>query len=516
MSKYFATCARGVEELTEAELHSIGVETTERTHGGVFFEGDQEALYRAHLWLRTANRILLMLRSFPVKSPDDLYDQLSRFKWETFLRPKLTFSITCTISGRNPIQLNHSHFVKLRAKDAIVDRMREKTGGRPDVNLDDADIRIVLYIRNGICTLNMDATGRSLHERGYRSSDAAAPLKETMAAAILMLSGWKPGTPLVDPMCGSGTLLAEAALMSANLAPGALRARFSFMNWPDFNETTWSGLLTEADSKRSVVPAGQLFGFDKDPDAVKQTRKTFQVLGMLPAVSLDCRRFEQFVLPDLQQTGFLVVNPPYGERLGDVEKLKPLYKNLGDTLKNKCTGWTAAVFTGSAELMKAIGLKARRKIPLWNGPIECRLLVYEVFKGNARDQKVGIVVNSDLQEAREPGISSLQADILEHATHTSHAVNKLVNICSEHWLQAGDENSLEEFCAITLLSMVEGGIIELYPDFSQSAPLSFSTAEAALAEWTEEGFEGNLRLAILATEKGKRLFQEYVTLNSES
>ncbi|MGZ3662844.1 MAG: THUMP domain-containing class I SAM-dependent RNA methyltransferase, partial [Bdellovibrionota bacterium] len=247
MSKYFVTCARGVEEITEGELRELGIKQTERVNGGVFFEGDQDALYRAHLWLRTGNRILLILRSFPVKTPDELYENIMKFKWETFLTEGLTFAVDCTISGRNTIQLNHSHFARLRAKDAIVDRMRDKTGARPDVNAEDPDISVVLYIRDGVCTLNMDATGAPLHERGYRARNAAAPLKETLAAAILKLAGWRPDQPLVDPMCGSGTLVAEGALIAANVAPGALRAKYLFMNWPDFHEPRWKALVAEAE-----------------------------------------------------------------------------------------------------------------------------------------------------------------------------------------------------------------------------------------------------------------------------
>jgi putative N6-adenine-specific DNA methylase len=381
LSRFFVTCARGVEEITETELKQIGAEKIERVHGGLFFEGNQDALYRAHLWLRTANRILLVLRSFPVKTPDELYENLKKFKWETFLRPGLTFAVDCTISGRNSIQLNHSQYAKLKAKDAIVDRMREKTGDRPDVSIEDPDLRVVLYIRDGVCTLNMDATGPSLHERGYRARDAAAPLKETLAAAILKLSGWQPGQVLVDPMCGSGTILAEAALMAANIAPGALREGFMFMNWPDFYEARWKALVEEANAKRTEIPPKSFYGYDQNPDAVRQTKQAFKTLGLSEALEAERRNFGDFALPETSSPGFIVFNPPYGDRLGEVEELKPLYKLMGDTFKKKCPGWMAAVFTGSAELMKEIGLRAKRKLPLWNGPIECRLLTYEMYEG---------------------------------------------------------------------------------------------------------------------------------------
>jgi len=395
LSRFFVTCARGVEEITESELRAIGIEKIERVHGGLFFEGDQDALYRAHLWLRTANRILLVLRAFPVKTPDELYENLKKFKWETFLTEGLTFAVDCTISGRNSIQLNHSQYAKLKAKDAIVDRMREKTGDRPNVNIEDPDIKIVLYIRDGVCTLNMDATGFSLHERGYRARDAAAPLKETLAASLLKFSGWTPGKVLADPMCGSGTILAEAAMMAANIAPGSLRARFAFMNWPDFHAPRWEALLKEAEGQRVDLPPGFFFAFDQDANAIRQTKHAFKTLGLGEALHAEQRSFEDFQLPKTAAPGYIIFNPPYGDRLGEVDQLKPLYKLMGDTFKKKCPGWMAAVFTGSAELMKEIGLRAKRKIPLWNGPIECRLLTYEMYEGSTKKSGETIPFVSD-------------------------------------------------------------------------------------------------------------------------
>lgn len=379
MSKYFVTCARGVEEITEQELLAIGAAKCERVPGGVYFEGEQDALYKAHLWLRTGNRILLPLRQFPCRNPEELYENLSKFKWETFFREDLTFAVDCTISGHSIPTMAHSHYAKLKAKDAIVDRMREKTGGRPNVDQDSPDLRIVLYIRNGVCTLNMDATGDSLHERGYRPRGAVAPLKETLAAAILKLSGWDPAVPLIDPMCGSGTLLAEAALIASNTAPGLLRERFLFMNWPDFYEPRWKQCVKEAEDARIPLPPNHIFGFDVEPSALEQAEESLQALGFGEEVVLAERFFEDFERPEGMEKGFLVINPPYGERLGDEEELKPLYKMMGDTFKQQLKGWRAAIFTGSAPLAKSVGLRATRKIPLWNGAIECRLLTYDMY-----------------------------------------------------------------------------------------------------------------------------------------
>jgi putative N6-adenine-specific DNA methylase len=378
LSKYFVTCARGIEEITEQELLSVGAAKTEKVPGGLYFEGDQDVFYKAHLWLRTGNRILLPLRSFPCRSPEELYENLLKFKWETFLKDDRTFSVDCTLSGRLSPHLNHSQYAKLKAKDAIVDRLREKTGSRPDVNVEDPDIRVVLYIRDGNCTLNMDATGHPLHERGYRSSSAAAPLKETLAAGILKLAEWDGQTPLVDPMCGSGTLLLEAALIATNTAPGLLRDRFLFMNWPDFYQPRWEKCVKEAEEARRTLPANFLFGSDESPEAIRQTRQSLKIMGF-EGVSLERRRFEEFAPPAGIEKGFLVMNPPYGDRLGDEDSLKPLYKLMGDTFKKQLKGWRACIFTGSSPLAKTVGLRPTRKIPLWNGPIECRLLTYDMY-----------------------------------------------------------------------------------------------------------------------------------------
>jgi putative N6-adenine-specific DNA methylase len=368
-----------MEEIASAELVALGASATETVHGGLYFEGDQDTLYRAHLWLRTGNRILLPLRSFPCHSPEDLYENLIKFKWETFLRGDFTFAVDCTISGRGTPSLSHSHYAKLKAKDAIVDRLREKTGSRPDVDQEDPDINVVIYIRDGICTLNMDATGDSLHERGYRPRGAEAPLKETLAAGILKLAGWDPATPLIDPMCGSGTFLAEAALMATDTAPGLFRGRFLFMNWPDFHEPRWEKWLAEAEARRKPLQAGQLFGYDEYPEAIRASQGTMRRLGVADEVLLERRDFKDFVLPENLTPGALVVNPPYGERLGEEEELKSLYKSLGDTFKQQLKGWKAGVFTGSPVLAKSIGLRPTRRIPLFNGPIECRLLTYDLY-----------------------------------------------------------------------------------------------------------------------------------------
>ena len=381
MSRYFVTAARGVELLTAAELRSpnINATKTEEVPGGVYFEGNHETLYRAHLWLRTGNRILLPLREFPVRDPQELYENVHKFKWETFFRGNETLSVDCTISGQKTPDLSHSQFAKLKVKDAIVDRLREKKGSRPNVDPENPDISVSIYIRDGNCVLNMDATGKSLHERGYRPPRAEAPLKETLAASIMSFTGWDGTVPLIDPMCGSGTLLIEAAMMAGNVAPGLFQKRFSFMNWPDFYAPLWTELCAEAERVRKPIGDDLIFGFDGSRQAIHAAEDSATLARFSEKeIQVRWQNLER-LQPCGNKPGYIVVNPPYGERLGDVEELKALYKNLGDIFKQRFKGWTAFIFTGNSELAKAVGLKTSRRIELFNGPIECRLLRYYLY-----------------------------------------------------------------------------------------------------------------------------------------
>ena len=380
MSRYFVSAARGTENVVATELNALGSTKTEVVRGGVYYEGDQDLFYRSQLWLRVGNKVLLPLRSFPCRSAQDLYDGVKKFRWETFLTKGKTFALDCTISGRNAPDLQHSHFAKLKAKDAIVDRLRERTGERPDVDIDRPDVPIVLYLRDGELTINMDATGGSLHERGYRPKDSPAPLKETLAAALIALTEWDAKSPFVDPMCGSGTILVEAAWKAANLAPGLLRRRYSFQQWPDFYEPRWERLKQEALQKLTPLPDNMIFGFDTSPKYLQLAKESITRARISEGkIVLQQRALKDFTLPEGLAPGVLLVNPPYGERLGNEEELKDLYSLLGDTFKQKFKGWRCYVFTGNMELAKHIGLKASRRMELFNGAIDCRLLRYDMY-----------------------------------------------------------------------------------------------------------------------------------------
>ncbi len=380
MSRYFVTCARGLEAVTAAEILSFGATRAEPVPGGVAVEGSQEVMYRTNLWSRTSNRVLQVLRAFPARTPDDLYRGFYSFKWETFFRTANTFSVECTIGGRPNPQLNHSHYAKLRIKDAIVDRMREKSGGaRPDVDVEDPDLPVVAYVRDGECTINLDTSGGSLHERGYRLDGAFAPLKETLAAGLIELSGWNGREPFFDPMCGSGTLPIEAGLKAGNVAPGLLRRRYPFQRWPDFHKELWDKLWSEAKAARNPVSEGLLFGADRGGRALLAAQENARYAGFSPREILFMKQEFSAIQKPTSEPGVIIVNPPYGERLGEVEDLAPLYKEMGDLFKQRFQGWRAYVFTGNLELAKHVGLKATRRIPLFNGALECRLLEYKLY-----------------------------------------------------------------------------------------------------------------------------------------
>lgn len=388
MPRYFVTAARGLESTTAAELTALGATQTEVVPGGVFFEGAYDLLYKAHLWLRTASRVLFPLREFLAPNPDAVYEGVKDFRWEAFFQPRFTFSVDATVSMSKSMErggrghpFNNSHFLRLRVKDAVVDRLREKRGTRPDVSIEDPDLTVYVHIREGKCFLYLDATGPSLHERGYRPPGAPAPLKETLAAGLVDLTGWDGSVPLADPLCGSGTILVEAALKAGRRAPGLLRRRrFLFMNWPEFNPKRWQELVEEAESMKCEVPAGLLYGCDSHPNAIRLSRQSLQRAGLSPnSVQFSQKELKDFRRPEGAEKGVLLANPPYGERLGEAEELGPLYKSFGDLCKQEFKGWDAYLFTGSSELAKQVGLRTSARIPLFNGSIECRLLRYELY-----------------------------------------------------------------------------------------------------------------------------------------
>ncbi|MEI2741288.1 MAG: bifunctional 23S rRNA (guanine(2069)-N(7))-methyltransferase RlmK/23S rRNA (guanine(2445)-N(2))-methyltransferase RlmL [Candidatus Competibacter sp.] len=382
-SVFFATAPAGVEPLLEAELRALGAIDPKPARGGIRFQGPLELAYRACLWSRTASRILLPLAEFPVDSADALYQGIHAFPWEDHLQPDGSFYIEA--SGAGP-GIDHSHYGALRIKDAIADRFRERYGRRPSIDRQQPDARIHSLLRDGRAAVSLDLSGDSLHRRGYRTATVAAPLKETLAAALLLKAGWPAiaaaGGPLLDPLCGSGTLAIEAAWIAGDHAPGLLRADWGFSGWLGHIPALWNRLLAEASERRDAgyarIPT--IVASDRDPQAVKATAINAGRAGMAERIRIERRELAAAAPPD-GTPGLLIANPPYGERLGEQDEWSSLYTQLGELLKNRFAGWRAAVFTGAPELGKRMGLRAEKTHVFHNGPLECRLLRFRVEPG---------------------------------------------------------------------------------------------------------------------------------------
>lgn len=371
---FFATTARGMEEVLAGEMGRLGLAGVAVEKGGVRFSGDLAACYRANLWLRTASRILIPLAEFPCDSPQSLYDGVRGVPWHELVTPEMTLAVECSLRDS---ALTHSGFVALKTKDAIVDAVRDRCGRRPNVNPRDPDLAVNIHLVRNRCTVSLDSSGAGLDRRGYRTEAGEAPLRETLAAALVELSGWDGSVPLVDPMCGSGTILIEAALKALNRAPGLARERFGFQRWPAFEEPLWRRLVAEArEAERSAI-AVPILGSDRLEKVLEAAAGNSRRAGVDRFVSFSRGDLRDLVPPS--PPGVIITNPPYGCRLGEEEQLKTFYRQIGDVFKQRCAGYTAWIFTAGIDLAKEVGLRASRRIVLFNGPLECRFLKYELY-----------------------------------------------------------------------------------------------------------------------------------------
>ncbi len=384
--RYFATCPKGLELLLSEELEALGAVDTKTTVAGVYFNGGLEIAYKACLWSRLANRILLPLASFSSETAEELYDGVLQIQWLDHMRAE--GSLLVRFTGTNRMIVN-THFGALKVKDAIVDQIRDATGLRPSISKEAPDLRINLHLARGEAHLSLDLSGDSLHRRGYRSQGGAAPLKENLAAALLIRSGWPELAakqwPMIDPMCGSGTLPIEAALMAAGIAPGLLRQSFGFERWLKHDAGLWQSLLNEAQQQRLEAQAStdlpEIHGYDASPNAVTIAKGNAVLAGVDRWVRISHRELAELKplthKKNLDQ-GLLLTNPPYGERLSEVPVVRYLYQNLGDALKQHFVGWRAAVFTGNPDLGKAVGIHSSKQYRLFNGAIPSQLLLFDV------------------------------------------------------------------------------------------------------------------------------------------
>lgn len=378
---FFATTAKGMEDLLVSELEKLGAEQVLKTRAGASFQGDLRIAYRACLWSRIANRILLPIKTFPAPTQEKLYGGIKSIRWSEHLKADQTLAVDFASSHS---QITHTQFGALKVKDAVVDQFRSNTGTRPSVDVAKPNVRINVYVMKDEATVSIDLSGDSLHKRGYRDEATPAPLKENLAAAILTLAEWpdmveKSGVSFIDPMCGSGTLPIEVAMIALKRAPGLDRKYYGFLGWAQHQADVWKELVQEAldteiqDEKR--LP--KIIGYDMDARAVRAAIANVERAGLRNVIHIEKR--ELTLSERTSENGLIVMNPPYGERLGEVEELKPLYKLIGDSFKQRFKGWTGYVFTSNPDLAKVIGLQASRRFVLYNGALECRLLKFEIY-----------------------------------------------------------------------------------------------------------------------------------------
>lgn len=371
----------GLEEVLAEELKSIGATDVESVNRGVTFRGDMELLYKANYLCRTAIRILQPVGVFEVKTQEQLYEKVRKVDWTKVFNLDQTFVVNANLFHS---ELTHSHFVALKTKDAIVDQFRDKTGKRPWVGKEKADIFIDVHISHNVCTVSLDSSGESLHRRGYRIEADKAPLSEVLAAGMIKLTGWKGEKDFYDPMCGSGTIPMEAAFLAMKIPAGYYRKHFAFMNWAGFDKDLWKKVKEEADAEMGE-PDCRILASDRSEKAIAITKRNLRNAGLHKDVEVKVRYFDS-IRPE-EKKGILVFNPPYGKRLEERRgEMIDLYKGIGDALKQNFTGFEAWIITSNYDAAKFIGLRPSARIPLYNGPIETKFIKFELYEGSKKDQ----------------------------------------------------------------------------------------------------------------------------------
>ncbi|MGF1585886.1 MAG: class I SAM-dependent RNA methyltransferase [Bacteroidales bacterium] len=371
---------RGLESLLAGELEAIGGGNIRTGFRVVYFDGDIEVMYRANFQVRTALRILKPFYEFRAKNDEELYNGAYSFDWSGLLTENSTFAVNGVVSSP---YFNHSKFIALRVKDAIADQFRAKTGKRPDVDTENPDVRINLHVSSDRCTLLLDSSGDSLHKRGYRTTTVEAPINEVLAAGMIMLSGWDRESAFIDPMCGSGTIPIEAAMMAYNIPPGIYRKQFAFEKWPDFDKDLFNNIYNEEYPEPKVIP--EIVGSDMSPQAVAMAKTNAKNAFMGKKIDFKVSAFEEMLPP--ANGGMLITNPPYGERLKQ-ENIKAFHMIMGDYLKKNFTGYTAWILSSNIEALKFTGLRPEQKIVLYNGPLECRFVKFSIYKGTKKTHKL--------------------------------------------------------------------------------------------------------------------------------
>ena len=368
---------QGLEETLAQELTSLGADEIQIGRRMVSFRGDKEMMYKANFCLRTAIRILKPIKQFVAKNADEVYEQIKAIHWEDYLDIDKTFAVDAVVFSE---EFRHSKFVSYKVKDAIVDYFRDAYDKRPSVRISKPDVLLNIHIAETKCTLSLDSSGESLHRRGYRQEAVEAPLNEVLAAGMILMSGWHGECDLIDPMCGSGTIPIEAALIARNIAPGVFRKEFAFEKWIDFDQELFDKIYNDDSQEREF--AHKIYGYDNNPKANEIATHNIKAAGVSKDVTLKLQPFQQFEQP--AQKSIIITNPPYGERISS-EDLLGLYQMIGERLKHAFTGNDAWILSYRDECFDQIGLKASIKVPLFNGALECQFRKYQLFDGKYKE-----------------------------------------------------------------------------------------------------------------------------------
>ena len=376
-SELIAKTFQGLEEVLAQELTELGADNIEIGRRMVSFTGDKEMMYRANFCLRTAIRILKPIKHFTAQNADEVYDAVRSIEWTDFLNNTDSFAVDAVVFSET---FRHSKFVAYKVKDAIVDYFRERTGNRPSVRINNPDLAINIHIAENQCTLSLDSSGESLHRRGYRQEQVEAPLNEVLAAGMILMTGWRGECDLIDPMCGSGTIPIEAALIARNIAPGVFRKEFGFEKWKDFDQELFDNIYNDDSKEREFTH--KIYGYDNNPKANEIATHNVKAAGVSKDVVLRIQPFQQFEQPT--EKSIIITNPPYGERIS-ANDLLGLYQMIGERLKHAFVGNDAWILSYRDECFDQIGLKPSVKVPLFNGALECQFRKYQIFDGKYKE-----------------------------------------------------------------------------------------------------------------------------------
>ena len=385
---------KGLEEVLAGELVALGANDVKIERRAVSFTGDKQLLYRTNLCLRTASRVLVPIFSFKAKDADEVYAQVKNIDWSQFMTVQTSFQIDATVYSET---FRHSRYVTYRVKDAIADWWNEREGKRPSVKLSNPDLYINVHIANEQVTISLDSSGESLHKRGYRVANTQAPINEALAAGMLLMAGWKGDTDFYDPMCGSGTLLIEAALIAQNIAPGIFRNGFAFEKWLDFDKELFEFVYNDDSQERPFTH--HIYGSDAAFYAVQAALQNIKAAGQQKFIDVKQIRLQE-IKRDKQEPALLIVNPPYGERLAQDKDVLRLYADLGTAFKHQFAGSTAWVISSNEDALKCIGLKPSTRIHLMNGELDCLFNKYELFAG---DRKTHVIAKHANKPQKKDG-----------------------------------------------------------------------------------------------------------------